>query len=515
MRDRRHIILFVSAAAIMLLAALLRFPNLGDNPPGFWQDEASTGLDAWLLWNTGRDRAGELLPLIARSFGDYPLAGYRYLTAPVVGLFGPTIGNERLVAAIFGTLCVAAAGVIAWIEVDWRAGLGTLISAALCPTWLHFSRYGSEAILLPASLAIGWAAIAFARRTATWWTIWAGAASLGFALYTYHAVKLFMPLWMIGFLWLQWPFIRDLWTHGRKKHVIGPALLFTAIVLPSVILAFSDGGLARGRTVLAWYHFETDKVPRIIASNFLSYFDPGMLFIRGGPAAAQQIPGLGMWNAMDLVPMIVAFFVMVRTPALRRFSIFVAYWFLIGPLPGGVTYESHNMGRAIAWLPAPQIISGLGTGAMIAWGWHRFRETKVLDRARGALVLLFLAGGWLATSYGVYWCTLVRYPKIAQRDFQFDVSRGLRCAREKRKDEKLIVSHGFPVASVFAAFLLGDLDAEKGTPVWELGQRTAVAEGELYVFPARLPKPTQGSEVCRIVHLPTGQPAAYVYGPPR
>lgn len=511
--ERKHIVFLIAAGAVLLVAALLRFPGLDTNPPGFWQDEASTGLDAWLLWNTGKDQAGASLPLIARSFGDYPLAGYRYLSAPVVGLLGPTIGNERLVAAIFGTLAVAALGVLVLCRWDHRAALGAMISAALCPTWLHFSRYGSEAILLPAALVLGWAAIALAEKTGRYFLLWVGAGWLGFAAYTYHAVKLFLPLWMLGFLWLQAPTIRRLWRE-RRRHAVGPALVFALIVLPSVYLAFSTGGLARGRTVLAWYHHESSQVWRVVASNYLSYFDPGMLFVRGGPAAAQQIPGLGMWNLADLVPMIVGAIVLLKSER-RRFAIFVFYWFLLGPLPGGVTYETHNMGRAIAWLPAPQIISGIGLAAIATWAWTRVgsSEKKIFERIKGSAVLILVIVGWSVTAYAVYWCTLVRYPTIAQRDFQFDVSHGLLCARRIRKDERLVVSPGFQVGSVFASYLYGDLD-EGGQRIWELGERTIVKPGELYVFPAHRPKPQEGKEVCRVVHEPTGTGAAFVYGPP-
>lgn len=517
MRENKHIVFVALGFVILFVAALMRFPGLDANPPGFWQDEASTGLDAWLLWHTGRDQAGQFLPILARSFGDFPLAGYRYLSAPIVGIFGPTIGNERFMAALFGTLTIAAVGIFVAVRYDRPAALGAMLSATLCPTWLHFSRYGSEAILLPATLTIGCALIAVGEKTKRHKLLWAGAASLALSAYTYHAVKLFLPLWTIGFLWFVAPTIVRLWKDGQKKHVLGPALVFTVLVLPSVYYALTDGGLARGRTVLAWYHHPTEVVWRVILNNYLSYFDPSMLFIRGGPAAAQQIPGLGMWNIADLVPMIVGFVAMMRSTAHRRFAIFVAYWFLLGPLPGGVTYESHNMGRAIGWLPAPQIISGIGIGVIASWSLTRLRADTLAARVRGAVLLALLTVGWAATAYAVYWCTFVRYPRIAQRDFQFDVSQGLLCARRVRKDEKLIVSPGFQVGGVFARFLYGDLDGPPGpnqTPIWEPGERKVVRPGELYVFPAHRPKPERGQEVCKVVHTPTGTGAAFVYGPP-
>ena len=497
----------------------MRCVNLDNNPPGLWQDEASTGLDAWLIWHTGRDRTGALLPLISRSFGDYPLALYRYLTAPVVGLGGLTVANERAIAALFGTLLVAIAGAITWLKTDGLRAVCVIVAGALCPTWIHFSRYGSEAILLPATLALGWLAIDWGvqapRRR---WALWAGALSLGLSAYTYHAVKLILPLWMAGFLIYQWPNIKALWQQRARVHIIGPGLLFSLIVLPSARLALTPNGQARGKTVLAWYHHEGIELARSISNNYLSYFDPGMLFIRGGPAVAQSIPGLGMWNAIELPLMIVALATIFRAANHRRFYGFVLFWFLLGPLPGGVTYETHNMGRAIAWLPAPQLLSGTGLAITMQWAWHRTMSPANSSqgwsaRATGASVLTLVPVGWLLTTYAVFQLTLVWYPTITERDWQFGVTRAIKCAKSYQTDQKFIISPAFPMAVLFSQFHLADrlLGEKNPSKVWDLGERQTVGPKELYAVPAHRPQPKLGRRICTVVQKSTGQAVAFVY----
>src|SRR5690606_36021024 len=78
--------------AILLLAAALRFWQLGEWPPGLYRDEAFNGLDAlsgrypvFYPANNGRE------------------AGYIYLTAVSVALFGPTTLALRLPAALIGS----------------------------------------------------------------------------------------------------------------------------------------------------------------------------------------------------------------------------------------------------------------------------------------------------------------------------------------------------------------------------------------------------------------------------
>lgn len=501
----------VLLVGLLSFAGFLRLTDLEQNPPGFWQDEASTGLDAYLLWTTGEDRAGEAWPIISKSFGDYPMAGYRYLAAPLVGLLGPTPGHERLVAAITGTVMVFAAFWVAARRFGRGAGLAVALSATLTPTWIHFSRYGSEAILLPASLVVGWALVDEGRDPRRRWAIWLGAAALAFSAYTYHAVKVVLPLWMIAFLIFEWPLVRSLWAKG-KAHVLGPALLFALLVAPSVQAALTTGGQARGKTVLAIYKYEGMQLFRTVLSNYLSYFDPGMLFVRGGPAVAQSIPGLGLWNLIELPLIIVGLVGLFRRPELRRVAGFVLFWFLLGPLPGGLTYETHNVGRAIAWLPAPQLLAGYGLWSTARWAYARFESgARLGPRLAGASTLIALALGWAATGYAVWWCTLVRYPRVTERDWQFEITRSMRCALEQRDDERLIVSPRFQVGSVFAAYHFALEDAAAGESIWQLGERNAVAEGEIYLFPARDRLP-EGVELCRIVHGPTGRVYAYVYG---
>ncbi|MCB9648106.1 MAG: hypothetical protein H6730_16060 [Deltaproteobacteria bacterium] len=56
--------------------------------------------------------------------------------------------------------------------------------------------------------------------------------------------------------------------------------------------------MARQQQVLAWYAHEGITLVRVMVGNYLSYFDPGMLFVRGGPAAVAQsirASGAGTW----------------------------------------------------------------------------------------------------------------------------------------------------------------------------------------------------------------------------
>ncbi|MCB9648107.1 MAG: hypothetical protein H6730_16065 [Deltaproteobacteria bacterium] len=152
---------------------------------------------------------------------------------------------------------------------------------------------------------------------------------------------------------------------------------------------------------------------------------------------------------------------------------------------------------------------------MIArWAWGRMLEAgAVWRRGLGVATLLAMVGGWSATAYAVWWCTLVRYPMITERDWQFEIARSMQCALDQRKDETLIISPQFQVASVFAEFVFAQPDRAAGQRIWRLGTRTVVSPGELYVFPRR-GEPPKGKEVCTIKNQVTGQIVSQVYAAP-
>jgi 4-amino-4-deoxy-L-arabinose transferase-like glycosyltransferase len=57
-------------------------------PPCFNSDEAAFGYNAYSILQTGKDEYGTLLPLRLKSFGDYKMPLYSYLSVPFIAVFG-------------------------------------------------------------------------------------------------------------------------------------------------------------------------------------------------------------------------------------------------------------------------------------------------------------------------------------------------------------------------------------------------------------------------------------------
>ena len=74
---------------VILLAAFLRFYQLGNIPAGLTNDEANTGYDAYSILLTGKDQWGTFLPITNfKGFGDFPPPIYRYLSVIQIHFLG-------------------------------------------------------------------------------------------------------------------------------------------------------------------------------------------------------------------------------------------------------------------------------------------------------------------------------------------------------------------------------------------------------------------------------------------
>src|SRR3989338_7723667 len=93
---------------LILVSCIALFLNLYKKdsvPPSFNADEAAVGYNAYSIAQTGKDEYGSALPLRLKSFGDYKMPLYSYLSIPFVSPLGLNETSTRalsdLVALLF------------------------------------------------------------------------------------------------------------------------------------------------------------------------------------------------------------------------------------------------------------------------------------------------------------------------------------------------------------------------------------------------------------------------------
>jgi 4-amino-4-deoxy-L-arabinose transferase-like glycosyltransferase len=133
----------------IVLGAVLRFAALGKVPTGVLPDEASTGVDALSIWQTGMDRWGNHWPIWFPAWGSGMNMLFTYIAAPVVGIFGLSTLSLRLVEAGFGVLTLPVAYHAARLYFGRKAALVTLWLLAFLPWHVMTSRFTLDSNLVP------------------------------------------------------------------------------------------------------------------------------------------------------------------------------------------------------------------------------------------------------------------------------------------------------------------------------------------------------------------------------
>ncbi len=342
---------WVVLGAILVAAALLRLPALGEVPPGLWFDEALNAQDAWAVWQPG----GGLRWVYADVFPREPM--FQTLLALAVRVGGPSVVVLRAVPVIIGLLTVlllylalrretgeaialAAAGVLATMR--WHAIFSRLIFRTLVlPVWI---------------IGLVWAALAW-RRQPTAGRALAFGVMLGGGFYTYLSWYFMLPLAVTLGLWIA----RIEWAQpGGRRRLALAGLAALAVFAPIGIhyLHHPEHLLARPGAVSP---FSVGLGPgvREIGENLAD----GMLMLhwRGDHVPVQNIPekpGLDPIQGLVFVWGLVLCLGALRRTALAPILLL---WILCGLAPSVFTLtDSPNFLRSLVMTPAVAVVTGWG-----------------------------------------------------------------------------------------------------------------------------------------------------------
>lgn len=361
---------FISIALIVLLAFVLRFYQLSSNPPSLNWDEVSHGYNAYSILKTGRDEWGAKFPLIFRSFGDYKLPLYIYLSVIPVAFLGLSPLSVRLVSVFSGAGLVLVAYLVGKkASKSEMVGLISAFLTAVSPWSLFLSRIAVEANLAAFLFALG-----------IWFFIsnqyFLSAVMWGLTLHTYNSARVLAPLMI---LITSWQFFRKR-KFKKMALILGIFLLF---FLPVVSQFLGQSGKARfdwvspvdqgtinrineARGASAFpsplSRLIHNKVSYFIAyfiSNYLGHFSPSFLFFKGGDHYQFSMPDFG------LLYYVTAPFLLLGLLTNRNWFLFI--WLLCSFIPSAITRDSPHVLRSILVLPLPMILTSQGVQKLVNW----------------------------------------------------------------------------------------------------------------------------------------------------
>ncbi|MBC6477187.1 MAG: glycosyltransferase family 39 protein [Hormoscilla sp. GM7CHS1pb] len=345
---------------ICILAILsLHLIKINQDPQGIYIDEASIGLNAATIAETGYDEHGKFLPLFFKAFGEYKNPIYIYLSALIFKLAGVSVFNLRLTSFIFFALALIA--ILQLIRQVFRKNIiiqfYIVIAFGSLPWFFNLSRIGFEVI---SQLTIIVLALVFIQRTFNetnyprWWLINPAFSGffLGLSIYSYSTSRL-LSLLMIDSLIA----IYIAKNFSRKSKVIstGSILLgsYSLTILPYLLFLLNNPGALANRFRQISYLFNEslslfDKVGKFLI-NYISYLTPHFLLFKGDPNLRHHT-GYGgeITIGVFVFFMIGLLFILFKRKILSdSFVAFICINLFLSPLAAALTTDKFHSLRSL------------------------------------------------------------------------------------------------------------------------------------------------------------------------
>lgn len=430
---------------ILLFAAVLRTVYLLEAPPVFFQDEAATGYDAYCLSLTGMNRHGQFLPIFFHSFGDYEEGLHRYIIVPFIWFFGLSIWSVRLVSALLGVGVVAVTFLLGRQLYGNTGGLAAAAISAVTPWQVHLSRVGVRDILLPLLFGLGTFCVlqacqrfAHRERTLYWGSLLlAGAALWALTFYTYTVARVFVPLMVLGVVFIYRDTFRELW-RNHKTVLLSFCGVFLVVSLPLVIehIVHPERMNARLNVITVDQAgtslFSLTNLVRA-AGDYLPHYSPVHLFVRGDPN-----PFLYMGGGLILIsfaPLVLLGLWMCIAAWRSREARLILLWLLVYPIPDCLTPGGPHAHRCVTAIPVYAIISGAGFLVLVSW----IRSPWSLLRVAGSTVCFVVAVG---TAWAFPRQAYAYVSEIPQQTYAFyydGLEQAVEALREVEKQRPLTV----------------------------------------------------------------------------
>lgn len=382
---RYHALAFMVLS--LLVAAVLRFPDLSTLPPGVHYDEAANGV---LAGEIGLQ--GERPVFIPSYTGKEAL--FFYLAGGMARAVGNSVFSLRLTAAYVALLTIAATY---WLGRELLADrrIALLAVALLTISFWHivFSRLGFRAITQPLLQALAVAALWRGLRRGRWPWFWLAGVFLGLTAYTYLAARVFPFLVFFAAL----PLLFDRATFRVRWQ----QLLFTALVALLVVLPLLGYFAAYPDTF--W-----TRIGQVAPSgggmglteSLLRSF--GMFFLVGDPYVRFNIPGRPLFDFVTGGLLIVGWIIGAlryrRLPYDWQRSavllLLLAPLVMILPTALAVNEIVPSNLRAMGLIPFIFYLPAIGLIALLIDIERRFQRPNVTYAVQFILLLLLIAGGF-------------------------------------------------------------------------------------------------------------------------
>ncbi len=372
---------------VIFLATILRLYKISEIPYSLYWDESAVAYNAYSIAETGKDEYGTTLPIIFRSFNDYKMPGFVYLTAPFVKFFGLNEFAVRLPSAVSGIITVAIiyflvreltliGTISSWVTKKSKAiSLLTAFGLAVSPWHLQFSRTGFEANVASTFFLAGlWLFLRFIRTNRLILLPWLLFAA---SFYFYRSIHGFLPLFLPIMVVI---FPKNIYRRGNLLPLATSIAVFIALISPIIYTVFFSQGAVRFQQVSILSHpsqslarqnlvdnplearaVRYGTVGQDFFTNYIAHFTPKFLFFEGDSFARHKIAGMGLLYLAEFPLILFGLFVLIKFVPSWKVKVLAVSVIMFGIVPASISTPSPHALRSLNVLPMPQFLSAIAT----------------------------------------------------------------------------------------------------------------------------------------------------------
>ncbi|MFZ3069206.1 MAG: glycosyltransferase family 39 protein [Microgenomates group bacterium] len=385
---------------ILSIAAFFRLFNLSTLPISLFGDEIDVGYHAWSLITTGRDYMGNLLPTYIHSLSEWRAPLLMYITAPFVGILGPTAFAVRLPVALLGVASVYPLYLLVkHLSKNTTLALLSALVLALTPWHIHYSRASFEVV--PLIFLLLWGTYLFTKEK-----YFASLIPFVLTFYTYSTANIFTPLFVLGLLLIYRPKL------NLKKNwakLILPVILILPMAYNvlfgqasgrfGIISVFNDQKIIDQLIIKRtdpWikaspfetvFHNKYFAYATAIGSNYVSALSPQFLFLKGDPFFRHSISEQGELLWIFLPFFLLGLFALLKNISEKQNKL-ILLWLLLAPIPSSLTQGGGDHAtRLFLMVPPLVLITAMGFWEFVS----KIKFKKIFILIIGSLLILAFA----------------------------------------------------------------------------------------------------------------------------
>lgn len=351
-------LIIIGLVICIFIGIFLHFYKINQIPPCLNADEAAFGYNAYSILKTGRDEYGAFLPLRLKSFDDFKLPIYTYLSIPFVALFGLNEFSTRFLNILIG---VAFIPTMYFLTKELFNNKKTALIAAFLtsinPGIYILSRQAQEGVIGAFFVLLSFLFLIKFLKTNQFKSFLMANLFILLNAFSYQSGRVYL----VFFFLLQLFYLFSL--KELRKHVPLKILVITFVLFFSLFFDFkyglnrvnnlfffkSSGFQSRlieylGEDPNRLLHNKATEAIREVTNRYIQQISPEFLVLNGDTNWRFGFPNLGLFTPIEYIFIFVGIYYLFKKKLEFRFLLL--FLIAITPINNALTWQDASLIRS-------------------------------------------------------------------------------------------------------------------------------------------------------------------------